>query len=150
MIPKEDCIVGMTYEIKSRNLVVGVWTGEGFVGIREKFDSEFLFVEYHWDDGPPFGTAHAITPLAMCPMKDLSEAWTSDVCSQHLRLIEWRPDDPEKDQVPGANYHTDDNSRVERDDYPRRLENTPLFKWLEPWDKLINQRRADEFAAETS
>jgi len=44
-----------------RNLSYGVYDGkEGFIGIREKFGHEFLFTEYHFDQGPPFGTVHTI------------------------------------------------------------------------------------------
>lgn len=50
---------GRVYRIRSRNLMVGVWRAEtkGFIGIRRKFGSEYLFEEYHYDNGPPFGTA---------------------------------------------------------------------------------------------
>ena len=49
---------GMAYKLHSRNLAIGVYDGnEGFIGIREKFGPRYLFTEYHWDQGPPFGTA---------------------------------------------------------------------------------------------
>jgi hypothetical protein len=45
------------YQIHSRNLDIAVYDGrEGFIGIREKFGSTYLFTEYAWEQGPPFGT----------------------------------------------------------------------------------------------
>ncbi len=46
---------------------------QGFVGIRVKFGIEFLFVEYHWDTGEPFGTVKPIEILELCPIKNLDE-----------------------------------------------------------------------------
>lgn len=64
-IPESDLVEGQVYEINSRNLIVGAWRPEtrGFVGLREKFKSRYLFEEYHWDCGPPHGTARAVTAL---------------------------------------------------------------------------------------
>ena len=56
-IPLEQCVRGRVYEIRSRNLAVGVYDGKcGFIGIRTKFGSRYLFTEYHWDQGSPHGT----------------------------------------------------------------------------------------------
>lgn len=56
---------GRIYRIQSRNLITGVWRAktQGFTGIREKFGAQYLFEEYHWETGAPFGTAHALYPL---------------------------------------------------------------------------------------
>lgn len=52
-----DCIIRRVYKLHSNNLGLGVYIGkEGFIGIREKFDHLYLFIEYHWDQGKPFGT----------------------------------------------------------------------------------------------
>lgn len=50
-IKLDDCIHGNLYKINARNFNLGVYTlGEqGFLGIRYKFGSEFLALEYHWD-----------------------------------------------------------------------------------------------------
>lgn len=59
LIPVEALEVGRLYRIRSRNLSVGVWTGDkygGFIGIREKFGHEYLFTEYHRDTGGHHGT----------------------------------------------------------------------------------------------
>jgi hypothetical protein len=65
-IPLDQCEDGAVYKIQSRNLVVGVFSkaANGFIGIRTKFGSRFLFTEYHYDTGAPFGT--------VCPKEKLA------------------------------------------------------------------------------
>jgi len=60
-IPMDQCEDRRLYRIDSRNLSLGVYCAEqqGFIGIREKFYDRFLFVEYHYDTGEPYGT---VTP----------------------------------------------------------------------------------------
>lgn len=74
-VPLVDCKHGTLYRLSSRNLSHGVFNEQtkGFVGIREKFGSTFLFTEYHWDTGPPHGTASPLKDLGPCPITDLSE-----------------------------------------------------------------------------
>jgi hypothetical protein len=64
-IPMSECIPRRVYELSSRNLIVGVWDADtrGFIGIRKKFGATYLFTEFHWDTGPPFGTAMPIRVL---------------------------------------------------------------------------------------
>lgn len=61
-IPIEQLEDGRIYLIRSRNLLVGVWraSSRGFIGIREKFGERYLFEEFHYDNGPPLGTAWAL------------------------------------------------------------------------------------------
>lgn len=68
-IPLDQCEHGYLYRIRSRNLMTGVFNKEsnGFIGIREKFGNEYLFTEYHWDTGAPFGTVHPVEKLAKVP-----------------------------------------------------------------------------------
>lgn len=58
----EECKHGHLYKINSRNLKWGVFNAsvKGFIGIREKFGRRYLFTEFHWDTGPPFGTVKPI------------------------------------------------------------------------------------------
>lgn len=51
-----QCKKRRLYRFQARNFWFGVFQGTGFIGIREKFGSQFLCTEYHWDEGPPFGT----------------------------------------------------------------------------------------------
>lgn len=49
-------IIGGIYKIRARNFSLGVFDGDGFIGLRQKFDAVFLFKEFAWEQGPPFGT----------------------------------------------------------------------------------------------
>lgn len=67
-IPLSECLKGRVYRLHSRNLELGVFDGEtGFIGIRTKFDSRYLFSEYHYDTGPPHGTASPLEDLGAVP-----------------------------------------------------------------------------------
>jgi hypothetical protein len=56
------------YFINARNGLVGVFRKEtkGFILSRHKFDSNFLFEEYHYDTGEPYGTVKPIEKLMVC------------------------------------------------------------------------------------
>ncbi len=84
IIPIELCKHGFLYKIYSRNLDCGVYdeTTKGFVGIRTKFGSRYLFTEYHWDTGAPFGTVQPIKEIKECVIKDLND-W------KNPELFEW-------------------------------------------------------------
>jgi hypothetical protein len=66
----EQCEHNSLYKIDGRNFSLGVYNKreQGFVGIRLKFTTEFLDLEYHWDTGPPNGTVKPIELLEKCPM----------------------------------------------------------------------------------
>ncbi len=67
-IPIEDCIRGHLYHIHSRNLTLAVYDGKGgFKGIREKWGSEYLFTEYHADQGHGCATVHPIKDYGPTP-----------------------------------------------------------------------------------
>ena len=55
------------YRVKSRNLIIGAWSAErqGFIGIREKFGSHYLFTEYEHTASATFGTAWAMDDLGV-------------------------------------------------------------------------------------
>lgn len=63
-IPLEDCEDGGLYLIFARNASMGIFNKEqdGFVIPRDKF-GWYLFTEYHFDTGPPFGTVKPIIRL---------------------------------------------------------------------------------------
>lgn len=68
-IPLSDCVHGGLYRIASRNLSLGIFNknDSGFIGIREKFSCYYLFTEYHYDTGSPFGTVSPHELLEMYP-----------------------------------------------------------------------------------
>lgn len=55
-IAKEDMVVNGIYLVDGRNLDLGVWNGEGFDYMRRKWGHIYPDVEYHWDNGAPYGT----------------------------------------------------------------------------------------------
>lgn len=65
-LTKEECKHRHVYLINSRNLRLGVYNeaNGGFYGIRTKFTDKFIFCEYHWDNGPPYGT---VRPQQLLP-----------------------------------------------------------------------------------
>lgn len=68
-IPMNDCNHGYLYKISARNSSIGIWNKyrKVFIIPRFKFGSHYLFEEFHWDCGPPFGTAIALEELMECP-----------------------------------------------------------------------------------
>lgn len=64
VIPLSECKQGVVYRLRSRNLVSGVFDGKtGSIGIREKFGFRYLDTEYHWETGPPHGTASPLEAI---------------------------------------------------------------------------------------
>lgn len=90
MIHKGDLVPRGIYRVYSRNLVVGVWDGTddpcGFVGIRRKFNEEFLFTEYHWEDGPPYGTVKPTDLLGVVPDGTVIACYLNDWVGAHRQL----------------------------------------------------------------
>lgn len=88
-----QCKHGNLYLIHSRNLEITVYNEnvQGFTGIRQKFDARYLFTEYHYDTGPPFGTAKPKDDLSECPVCNLldAEQWeSSDLLFKYLDFME--------------------------------------------------------------
>jgi len=126
-IKVDGCVNGGLYRISSRNLGFGVYRSDvkGFIGIREKFDSKFLFTEYHWDNGPPFGTVHPKEFLEDCPLADLRESIGSfdSVTNREVAF-----DKPIADGGKGWYYlDTGEASQAIR---PVSRGNQELFDWL--------------------
>ena len=92
-VPIDQCKARRLYKIGSRNLFWGVYNGkEGFIGIREKFHNRYLFTEYHWDQGPPYGTVHTIidTGIDLPDVIELLEyITTGDSFSTYKPLFSW-------------------------------------------------------------
>jgi len=94
-VPMVDCIKGRLYHIGCRNMDYGVYDGkEGFIGIREKFGHEFLFTEYHFDQGAPFGTVHTVIDTEIdipegIELKTLVHNDDKKTFSTYQPLFEW-------------------------------------------------------------
>lgn len=135
MIPLGECKDRVVYEIESRNLIVGVFVKEraGFIGIREKFRSRFLFMEYHYDTGAPYGTVRPLKELTMAP-EDMP-------LSEHVETLDQvtrRPVAFDRPVVDGGKgwYFIDTGEASEEID-PAYIENEKLFKFLEKIEKAI-------------
>lgn len=74
-IPLSECKHGYLYKIDSRNLNTGIFNSEnnGFIGIRTKFGREYLFTEFHYDTGAPFGTVKPLEEIGRSPFDILDE-----------------------------------------------------------------------------
>ena len=62
-LAKDTLIIGERYLCRARNFYLGEWTGKGFKYMRYKFGQTFEDIEYHWDDGPPYGTVKPLQVL---------------------------------------------------------------------------------------
>jgi hypothetical protein len=79
--PRDEVELGRAYVIHARNGGIGIAvTTEEKLGYRlhrEKFGTHFLFDEWDWDEGEPFGTA--------IPLRRLD----ADPPSDDVELLEW-------------------------------------------------------------
>ena len=64
-IPLFKCKDGWLYRVNGRNCCYGIFVKElkGFVYLREKFGSERLDTEYHYDVGEPLGSCIALLAI---------------------------------------------------------------------------------------
>lgn len=135
-IKREDCKHGYTYRIHSRNLVVGVFNEKlsGFVGIREKFGDHFLFIEFHHDNGPPFGTVRPLREIEKCPVEDIRDHLDT-ICCECEKKANWIPDTPE--ELHGEWRHTEltDCTKAQ----PVAPRNKPLFDYLAPLEIKVKR-----------
>lgn len=89
-IPIEQCVKYGLYKIYSRNLTLGVYDGNGgFVGIREKFGDEYLFTEYHWDTGEPFGTVMPLELIEICSIEPTEDMYIDNKLVNNLELFNY-------------------------------------------------------------
>lgn len=101
-IKLEDCQRGKIYRIKARNFSIGVFDGQqGFIGVRNKFDYEFLATEYHYDAGDgTWGTAKPFEIVGEVPSWiDLKEE-LGTICTNCGRPCKHIPDRKEWEHIP--------------------------------------------------
>lgn len=150
-IPVADCIAGHVYTLWSRNLKLGVFRinhrfGPGFIGIRTKFGDRFLFEEYHWDSGPPYGTANPLVDLGPIPAGIWLQESLGSVDRITGRPVAFDRDLAEEGEGWGSGphkgwYFTDTEDREYNESIRSySVPNTPLFEYLE---NLENQQEQD-------
>lgn len=90
----QECKHGYLYELHSRNLTYGVYNSEnsGFIGIRTKFKSRYLFTEYHWDTGSPFGTVKPSKEIEPCQQKIIIADNLGSECLNCFELVDFNQD----------------------------------------------------------
>jgi hypothetical protein len=147
-IKLEDCKHRGLYKLHSRNLMLGVYNQEtqGFCGIREKFNSRYVFEEYHADYDGPYKTAH---PMELLPDElpaelEPIEFFPECLCSVCKNLCEYAKfpdgeheitmDDGFKMIVPGEWRHLDGSPRCSKMSGYHQS-NTGLFHWLESMEE---------------
>ena len=93
-IPVSECRDGWLYYVHARNSNAGIYclAEKGFVISRLKFSDNFLFTEYHWDTGEPYGTVKPLREIKKAPkFKDDDEklAWLN--VERKLLPDPWKP-----------------------------------------------------------
>jgi hypothetical protein len=124
----DECKDRVLYRIDSRNLAFGVFdiNTKGFVGIREKFGDYFLFTEYHYDTGAPFGTVHPKEELEPMPEGMILEERLGTVDKKTRRSVAF--DKPVNQG--GKGWYYIDTDEASEEIYPVSVSNNELFNWL--------------------
>jgi hypothetical protein len=114
--------VGKVYRLRSRNLLVGVFTGDRFIGIREKFGDRYLDAEYPYDNG---GTATAKEELGSIENIPLKISLGSQ-CQNCGKPAKWSgPPAPAPWVCEGGCEKV----------YPQMVSNKELFRALEKYEQ---------------
>lgn len=123
-IPLSECKHGYIYKIHSRNLSTAVFNSKnnGFIGIRLKFNDEFLFTEFHWDTGPPFGTVKPKELLHKLPENIELKEILGSIDKKSKRLVEFK-------ETEGWYYI--DSNEFDKNIDPVSLHNEKLFEYLQ-------------------
>jgi hypothetical protein len=132
-IKLKDCKDRTLYKIRARNSSYGVFNKDtnGFTGIREKFKIEYLFEEFHWDTGAPFGTAK--------PDKELEKLPDDILIKTMIGTVDEATNRPVKFDGMVANggrgWVFEDTDKADGRISPVGLANDKLFDWLKNMEK---------------
>jgi hypothetical protein len=139
MISLNECKNGFLYQIKSRNLSFGIFTikNKGFVGIREKFGREYLFTEYHYETGPPFGTVTPIKEFESVPEEISLEEIIKTIDNKTNRIVAF--DKPVSEG--GKGWYYVDTGKSSSEIFPVGISNNELFAWLKAKEKQYYKRK---------
>ena len=138
-IPVFDLVHRGVYEIHSRNLWLGVWdvTNKGFVGIREKMGSRYLFTEYHYDHDPYVGTVRPNRLIEMLP-NDISLVESfGPFCNEHRLPVMWVQVDHDTKGYFHLNPNYGYNTREMCPSWlvSESIPNSALFEYLEAFNR---------------
>lgn len=128
---KEQLIHGHVYAIQSRNLTTGAYNEEtgGFNGIRTKFDRRYIFEEYHWDNGPPYGTVHPQADLGPLPEGIEPRESLGTVETATSRLVWWDSEAKSEGHSHGRRRYVDTGEFC--DNPAHMVHNDALFAYLD-------------------
>jgi hypothetical protein len=135
-ISMHDCVTRGVYQVTSRNLSVAVYDGsQGFIGIREKFGNRYLFTEYHWDSGAPFGTVRPHHLIATLPDQIALREHEKPVCSSCKAEMTF---DRDSTGLHGTWFHADSGTAKCLDGIPTSHVYQPLFAYLTDIEENCN------------
>ena len=141
-IPLTECRHRGIYRLASRNLTLGVFnkSSNGFIGIREKFGDLYLFTEYHWDNGPPFGTASPYEFVGTLP-DDIEVRESVDTFdSVTRRLVDFDRKPISEDDLKPKGWFFIDTGEYSREIRPCTKTYKPLFDYLLDCDDVKMRR----------
>lgn len=144
MIPLKDCKPGYLYRLRARNILYGVYNGkQSFIGIRDKFNNQYLDAELHYEASRHFGTATPLEELVQCPIEDLRTNGDTECgeCGAKMKYVHWGPDNPRPDgnTFPGKWQHLDKPECGKLD--PCSNMNRPLFDWLQEQEQTLRNKK---------
>lgn len=132
MIPMAECRKGGVYKIRSRNLSIGVYAGEGgFIGIRQKLGARYLFVEFHHEVDRRYGTVLPDDFLGMLPEGIELRTHVPTVDKATNRLVDF--DRPIAEG--GRGWYFMDTGEANEDIHPIAYTYKPLFDYLDALEK---------------
>ena len=127
-VPLPECIPRRLYKLKCRNLIMGVFDGDqGFIGIRQKWASKFLDTEYHWDQGPPYGTVYGVEDTGIDMPADVQLCSSPGTIDQVTER--WVAFDKPVNEG-GKGWYFTDTGEPSPDIRPCGKKNEALFDWL--------------------
>ncbi len=137
-IPLDQCADRRVYRLFSRNLTVGVFNAKrrGFIGIREKLGHKYLFMEYHVDTGPPYGTVRPTSVLDMVLPAAIQvvESYEPTYCKYCGWLVRWTGP-----PAPAPWTHIDVDWQGCKDPTPESRQNRPLFGFLSEIEEGLHE-----------
>jgi hypothetical protein len=122
-IAADELKVGSVYRLHARNLVLGVFTGSYFIGIREKFGNRFLDPEYPRVDRS--GTARASEEIGSIAPGIALRTSTGTVCGACGVAANFDMARPERERW----LHADGTALCEKA-WPTSVGNDALFAEL--------------------